>query len=66
MKAYLVTTGTLFTLISLAHIARAIAESARFASDPWFWLEGPGLGLVSGALGFWAFRLLRQKGQVAR
>ena len=57
MKAYLATTGTLFALIALAHLARSIDESARFARDPWFWLEGPGLGVIAGALGYWAFRL---------
>jgi high-affinity Fe2+/Pb2+ permease len=57
LRAYLVTTGTLFGLIAAAHLARTIAESQRLASDPWFYLEGPGLGLVAAALSLWAWRL---------
>jgi hypothetical protein len=63
LKAYLVTTGSIFGLIALAHLARTIAESRRLASDPWFYLEGPGLGLVAAALSLWAWRLL---GRAAR
>jgi hypothetical protein len=50
LKAYLITTGSIFGLIALAHLARTIAESQRLAADPWFYLEGPGLGLVAAAL----------------
>ena len=60
MRAYLVTTGTLFGLIAVAHLARTITESQLLASDPWFYLEGPGLGLVAAALSLWAWRLLRR------
>jgi len=60
LRAYLVTTGTLFGLIAVAHRARTITESQRLASDPWFYLEGPGLGLVAAALSLWAWRLLRR------
>ena len=59
MKAYLITTGTLFALIALAHLLRTISEWSRLATDPWFILEGPALGVAAGALGFWAWRLLR-------
>jgi hypothetical protein len=58
LKAYLVITGSIFGLIALAHLARTIAESQRLGSDPWFYLEGPGLGLVAAALSLWAWRLL--------
>ena len=54
MKAYLATTGSLFGLIALAHLLRTISEWSRFRTDPWFALEGPGLGLVCGALCAWA------------
>ena len=60
MRAYLVTTGTLFGLIAVAHLARTITESQRLASDARFYLEGPGLGLVAAALSLWAWRLLRR------
>ncbi len=59
MKAYLITTGTLFALLALAHLLRTVAEWPRLASNPWFLLEGPGIGVVAAALGFWAYRLLR-------
>ena len=55
MKAYLLTTGTLFGLIVVAHVWRVFAESRALLHDPWYWL------LTAVALGFsiWAFRLLR-------
>ena len=53
-RPYVIVTGALFALIALAHFARTIAEWRRFEADPWFALEGPGLGLVCGALAFWA------------
>ncbi len=58
MKAYLIITGSIFGLIALAHVARTIAEAQRLADDPWFYLEGPGLGVVAAALSIWAWRLL--------
>lgn len=59
MKAYLLTTGGLFALLALAHLARTIAESSRLRSDPGFIVEGPGLGLLAAAIAVWAWRLLR-------
>ena len=59
MKAYLNTTGTLFALLALAHLLRTIGEWSRLAADPWFVLEGPGIGVAAAALCFWAWRLLR-------
>ena len=58
MKAYLITTGLIFALVALAHVARTIVERSRFVEDPWFLLEGPGLGLLAGGICFWACRLL--------
>jgi hypothetical protein len=59
MKAYLMTTGGLFALLAVAHVARSLAEWQRFAQDPWFILEGPVIGVVAGAIAFWAWRLAR-------
>jgi hypothetical protein len=59
MKAYLITTGTLFALLAFAHLLRTIAEWPRLAADPWFVIEGPGIGAAAAALSFWAWRLLR-------
>jgi hypothetical protein len=59
MKAFLITTGSVFGLITLAHIARVIAEGPRLATDPTFVL----LTLVAAALCAWAFWLLRALGR---
>ena len=58
MKSYLLTTGSLFALVALAHLLRTIAEWSRMP-DPGFLLEGPGLGLLAAALSAWAWRLVR-------
>ena len=60
MKAYLTTTGTLFGLLALAHLLRTVAERDRLVADPWFYLEGPGIGLVGASLCVWALLLLRR------
>jgi len=59
MKAYLISTGVLFALVASAHVVRTIAEWHRLVTDRGFIIEGPGLGLIAAALGFWAWRLLR-------
>jgi hypothetical protein len=55
MKAYLITTGIVFALITLAHILRVFAEGPRLAKDPFFIL----LTLLAAGLSVWAWRLLR-------
>jgi hypothetical protein len=55
MKAYVMTTGAIFGLITLAHVLRVIAEGPRLATDPWYVL----LTVAAGALCVWAWRLLR-------
>jgi hypothetical protein len=59
MKSYLITTGTLFTLVAVAHLLRTISEWPRLSADPGFIIEGPGLGVLAAGIGFWAWRLLR-------
>jgi hypothetical protein len=59
MKPYLLTTGSIFGLLAVAHIMRTIAEWSRLATDRSFILEGPGIGFLAAALCLWAFRLLR-------
>ena len=55
MKAYVVTTGTVFALVFAAHIWRAIAEGASLAKNPVFILTtGAALALV-----LWAWRVAR-------
>ena len=59
MRTYLVTTGIIFGLFSAGHLLEMVAEWRSPASDPWFAVGMALIILVSGALSFWAFRLLR-------
>jgi len=59
VKAYLVITGTLFGLIAVLRLLRAIAEWHLLATDPWYFLGMAGLGVLAAALAVWAWRLLR-------
>ena len=51
MKAYLITTGTAFALISVAHIWRAVVDGAHLATDPTFVL----LTIAAVGLSIWAW-----------
>ena len=55
MKAYLLTTGTVFGLLTAAHVWRMLAESRMLARDPWYLL----ITVLAAALSVWAFALLR-------
>ena len=55
MKAYVITAGVVFGLLTLVHIWRMIVEP-NLATDPWFILAT----LVSGALCFGAWRVTRR------
>ena len=54
MKAYVITTGVVFGLLTAAHIWRAIEEGAHVASDPSFAV----ITIAAAALCVWACRLL--------
>lgn len=56
MKAYVITTGAIFGLLALVHVARVIAEGSHLARNPWF----IAVTLSAAALCFWACRLLRR------
>jgi hypothetical protein len=56
MKAYVITTGVVFGLITLAHIARAFAEGPHLAKEPVFIL----LTVATAALSLWAWRLIKR------
>jgi hypothetical protein len=53
MKLFLMTAGTVFGLIVIAHLARVHAES-QMASDPFFWA----ITILAGALSSWAWWLV--------
>lgn len=56
MKAYIMTTGTVFGLIAIAHIWRILGENPHLAIEPWF----DALTLAAAALCLWAMSLLRR------
>jgi len=60
MKAYVVTTGVVFGLIVVAHVARIVAEGPRLVTDPLFIF----LTVLAIALCGWAWHLVRQMPRV--
>ncbi|MEP6569551.1 MAG: hypothetical protein ABJC10_07240 [Acidobacteriota bacterium] len=56
MKAYIITTGVIFGLITVAHLLRFVMEGSHLGTEPVFIL----LTIVSAALCVWAWRLLRR------
>jgi len=61
MKAYVVTTGVVFGLLTIAHLWRIAAEGLHLLTNPW-WVA---ITVGAAALSFWAwrvFRLLRGSG----
>lgn len=57
MKAYLITTGSVFALIVASHIMRFITEGGALR-EPFLWV----LTFLAAGLSIWAFRLLRLSG----
>lgn len=55
MKAYIITTGTVFGLVVLAHIWRAIEEGSHMAKSPFFIITT----VAAAALCLWAWRVCR-------
>lgn len=56
MKAYLVTTATLFGLIAVLHGWRVFAERSSLARDPWFLI----ITVIAAVLAGWGISLLRR------
>ena len=55
MKAYVITTGVVFALLTLAHLLRMIVEWPHLARDPFYVL----ITIAAGGLCLWAWRVLR-------
>lgn len=55
MRAYIITTGVTFGLITLSHVARVFLEGRRLATEPWFVL----ITFAAAGLTVWAWRLIR-------
>ena len=58
MKAYLITTGTVFALITLAHFWRISLEGSQLAKNLLFVV----LAVATAGLSIWAWRLLKRAG----
>ena len=56
MRAYVIVTGLIFALITIAHLVRIAAESTRFLTEPDFVM----LTILAAALSVWAVVLLRR------
>lgn len=59
LRAYLVTTASVFGLIVVAHVLRLVLEGPQLARDPGFIL----LTLAAGAFGVWGLGLARKSGR---
>ncbi len=55
MKAYVMTTGAVFALLTLAHLLRILVEGPHLAKDPFYVL----ITIAAAGLCLWAWRLLR-------
>jgi hypothetical protein len=55
MKAYVMTTGAVFSLLTLAHLLRIILEGPHLATEPFYVL----ITIAAAGLSVWAWRLLR-------
>ena len=55
MKAYVMTTGVVFALLTLAHLLRIIMEWPHVVREPVFLL----ITIAAGGLCLWAWRVLR-------
>lgn len=63
MKAYVLATGVIFGLLTVAHVWRMIVETSRVATEPWYLL----ITLLALGLGLWAAWLLSaDRGQPRR
>jgi hypothetical protein len=58
MKAYLLTTGTIFGLVGVAHLLRVFVEGHAW-TDPWFLGSNVLIFLIGGGIAIWAARLLK-------
>lgn len=56
MRAYVITTGVVFGLLTVAHLLRMIVESPRFATDPAYLA----ITAASAAMCAWAWYVVRR------
>jgi hypothetical protein len=56
MRAYIIITGIIFALITIAHLARLALESTRVLTEPVYVV----FTILSAAIAIWAIVLLRR------
>lgn len=61
MKAYFIITGAIFGLLALFHFYIAFTEREKLTTDPQQFAAMVMVGVLSGALAVWAYRLWRQQ-----
>jgi len=59
MKAYVITSGVIFALVTVVHILRIAVESRRLATEQVYIF----LTLASAALAVWSWSVLRRFGR---
>jgi hypothetical protein len=60
MKAYAITTGIIFALLSIGHVAELAEQLRRSESDPWFVAGLLAIIAASGGLSLWAFTIAKR------
>ena len=56
MRAYVITTGIVFALLTVAHVARMFTENHDLAENFWYLV----ITAATAALSVWAFVVLRR------
>ena len=59
MRAYLLVTGTIFGLFAVWHLYELVDTAQHPSADPWFFGGVLAIAVVTAALSWWAFRLVR-------
>ena len=65
MKAYLITSGTIFTVVAAMHLFITFEHLRLAQPDRWFVLAPVIISVCATGLAAWAFRLLRTSGAAA-
>ncbi|MEO8274884.1 MAG: hypothetical protein ABI639_01615 [Thermoanaerobaculia bacterium] len=56
MRAYVITSGILFGVVTIAHLARMVSERHDLATAPWYLA----ITATTAAMSLWALRALRK------
>ncbi len=63
MRAYFGTTGVVFTLVTLLHLARTPQVIREAQTEPWSTTIYTALTVLAAALAVWAWRMYRRAGR---